>query len=90
LALQSERFTLWASSLGLFQVGHASLDYRLRDADVVRQYISDVLLELNEYLSDSTYNTESFVALPLTAESPMLLPECGHLWRMQHLEYERW
>jgi hypothetical protein len=54
-ALQSERFTLWASTLGLFQVGHASLDYRLRDADIVKRYVADVLLELNGYLSDSVF-----------------------------------
>lgn len=55
LQVQREKFQLWARSLGLFQQGHASLDYRVRDAFVVKQplsYILRVLLvNLDELIS---------------------------------------
>lgn len=47
LRIQQERFHLWAVNLGLFSAGHGALQYRLRDADVVREYIGTVLSELS-------------------------------------------
>jgi|ERR1700734_1157866 hypothetical protein len=52
LILEAQRFQLWATNLGLFQHGHSSLDYRLRDADLVKNFALDVLDELTEYLSE--------------------------------------
>lgn len=52
LERQYERFELWATSLGLRKNGHSSLDYRLRDAEVVRDYLLVTLREVNEYLGD--------------------------------------
>lgn len=55
LLKQEQRFRLWAANLGLFSVGHASLDYRLRDADLVRAYITEVLREVHEYVFASEF-----------------------------------
>ena len=49
---EDERFRLWASSLGLYAVGHASLDYRVRDAPVVRDSLTDLMIELKEHLEN--------------------------------------
>jgi hypothetical protein len=43
---ECQRFGLWAKNLGLFLKGHGSLDYRLRDADDVRTFTRDILLDL--------------------------------------------
>ncbi|KAF5569138.1 kinase domain-containing protein [Fusarium pseudoanthophilum] len=51
--IQHQRFLLWARSLGLNQIGHASLDYRLRDSTVVRDTLANVLHELGEHLGHS-------------------------------------
>jgi hypothetical protein len=53
LLVQAQRFKLWAASLGLRQQGHASLDYRLRDAIVVRKYTAEVLNDLVDNLDNS-------------------------------------
>jgi hypothetical protein len=53
LILEQQRFSLWAKNLGLFQHGHSSLDYRLRDADLIKDFILEILDDLNEYLSES-------------------------------------
>ncbi|KAL8364658.1 hypothetical protein RB595_003778 [Gaeumannomyces hyphopodioides] len=55
LAGEEQRFRLWAHSLGLHQKGHSSLDYRVRDAIVVRRSLADVLGDLKENL-DSLYS----------------------------------
>lgn len=54
-ALRSEmqRFQLWAINLGLFRQDHSSLDYRLRDNEVVRSFTKDLLINLNEDLKES-------------------------------------
>ncbi|KAJ2991535.1 hypothetical protein NUW58_g2479 [Xylaria curta] len=52
LQFQKERFQLWARSLGLFQQGHASLDYRVRDAFLVKQPLSSMLQTLLENLEE--------------------------------------
>ncbi|XXH04355.1 hypothetical protein Hte_010769 [Hypoxylon texense] len=52
LASEAQRFRLWAHSLGLHQLGHASLDYRVRDAVVVKNRLAEVLLGLQEHLEN--------------------------------------
>ncbi|KIY01465.1 uncharacterized protein Z520_03017 [Fonsecaea multimorphosa CBS 102226] len=54
---QQERLQLWASNLGATHLGHSSLDYRLRQADLVRDaiaaFLNDLcgsLLECREFL----------------------------------------
>ncbi|GAP89784.1 putative protein nephrocystin-3 of Mus musculus [Rosellinia necatrix] len=49
---ESERFQLWAQNLGIFQEGHASLDYRVRDAVFVRDRIAELLRELAEHINE--------------------------------------
>lgn len=54
-ALRSEmqRFRLWAINLGLFCQDHSSLDYRLRDNEIVRSFTRELLLNLTEALRES-------------------------------------
>ncbi|KAI8627473.1 hypothetical protein F5Y19DRAFT_477339 [Xylariaceae sp. FL1651] len=52
LQFRKERFQLWARSLGLFQQGHASLDYRVRDVLVLKQPMSSILQMLLENLGE--------------------------------------
>ncbi|KAK6853613.1 hypothetical protein PG995_010425, partial [Apiospora arundinis] len=52
LTIESERFRLWAHSLGLHQQGHTSLDYRLRDVVLVRELFVQVLRGLQDQLSN--------------------------------------
>ncbi|KAI1123794.1 hypothetical protein F5Y10DRAFT_280648 [Nemania abortiva] len=49
---EAERFQLWAQNLGLFQDGHTSLDYRVRDADFVRDRFAELLQELAEHIGE--------------------------------------
>lgn len=56
-SLECERFRLWAANLGLYQQGHSSLDYRLRDADSDKVYISDILKEINDHLINSEHSS---------------------------------
>jgi hypothetical protein len=46
----NDRFFLWASSVGLFNPSHASLDYQVRDNEHVRLFTNDLLLTLDELL----------------------------------------
>ncbi|KLU88273.1 hypothetical protein MAPG_07260 [Magnaporthiopsis poae ATCC 64411] len=50
IAAEDERFRLWARSLGLFQTGHASLDYRVRDASFIKASLTNLLTELQDHL----------------------------------------
>lgn len=52
LVLEGQRFLLWAQNLGLHRHGHASLDYRVRDAAVVKGYLAEVLTELQDTLDN--------------------------------------
>jgi hypothetical protein len=52
---ERQRFQLWAANLGLYSIGHRSLDYRLQDAASVRKYISRLLQDLRDDLSQSGY-----------------------------------
>lgn len=49
---EEERFQLWARTLGLFQTGHASLDYRARDAPFIQASLVDLLTELQDHLDN--------------------------------------
>ena len=49
---EAERFELWAVNLGLFVVGHGSLDYRVREAHRLAQTIRRFLQELMESLAE--------------------------------------
>ena len=49
---EAERFELWAVNLGLFVVGHGSLDYRVREADRLAQTIRRFLNELMDSLAE--------------------------------------
>jgi hypothetical protein len=51
-ATEAERFELWAVNLGLFVVGHGSLDYRVREADRLAQTIRRFLQELIDSLAE--------------------------------------
>ena len=50
LAEQQQRFDLWATNIGLHQRGHASLDYRFRDASEINQYCRNLLEDLAKAL----------------------------------------
>ncbi|KAL7930307.1 hypothetical protein V8C35DRAFT_313519 [Trichoderma chlorosporum] len=50
LATEEQRFKLWAHSVGLYQRGHASLDYQIRDADAVMSGFAFILESLHDHL----------------------------------------
>lgn len=52
IADEEERFRLWARTLGLFQTGHASLDYRVRDASFIKASLTDILTELKYHVQN--------------------------------------
>lgn len=55
-ALEDEqgRFRVWSGNLGALQKGHSSLDYRLRDAPLLRTNVLKLLNELGTNLFEST------------------------------------
>ncbi len=55
-----QRFGLWAKNLGLYNLGHSSLDYRFRDAPVVKEYTSHLLIDLEKSISKSRFPHLSF------------------------------
>lgn len=52
---QQQRFDLWAINIGLRQRGHASLDYRFRDALDFHQYCQTLLEGLQKALETCKY-----------------------------------
>jgi hypothetical protein len=52
LISEEQRFRLWAHSLGLHTQGHSSLDYRVRDAVVVKSRLAEILAELKGHLEN--------------------------------------
>lgn len=52
LTSEEQRFRLWAHSLGLHRSGHASLDYRVRDATAIKSRLADILYELKDQLQN--------------------------------------
>ena len=53
LVNQFQRFGLWAKSLGLYDLGHSSLDYRFRDAPTVHEYTRKMLGDLEKSIYQS-------------------------------------
>ena len=53
LVNQFQRFGLWAKSLGLYDLGHSSLDYRFRDAPTVHEYTRKLLDDLEKFIYQS-------------------------------------
>ena len=51
---EMQRFQLWAINLGLYRQDHSSLDYCLRDNEVVRSFTEELLTSLIEALEEST------------------------------------
>jgi hypothetical protein len=47
------RFRIWAGNLGVFQDGHASLDWRLQDSSNMSRRVLRLLHDLNEDLGNS-------------------------------------
>jgi hypothetical protein len=52
VSFEGERFRLWARNLGLTQSGHASLDYRVRDASVIKTSLANLLGDVKQNLED--------------------------------------
>ncbi|OPB39164.1 hypothetical protein A0O28_0048700 [Trichoderma guizhouense] len=52
LVAEEQRFQLWAHSLGLYQQGHASLDYRVRDAEIIKSAFAGILEELQSHIEN--------------------------------------
>lgn len=48
------RFRVWATNIGALNVGRASLDYRLKDAQYLQQNVKSLLEDLKESLSEGT------------------------------------
>lgn len=51
-AAQADRFELWAVNLGLFVSGHGSLDYRVREAEKLKNTLHRFISDLNESLTE--------------------------------------
>lgn len=49
---EADRFSLWASNLGLHHRGHSSLDYRLREAVALERIIGGLLDDLKTSLEE--------------------------------------
>lgn len=49
---QFDRFELWAVNLGLFVMGHGSLDYRIRDSESMKESIYMMIESLNRSLDE--------------------------------------
>jgi hypothetical protein len=52
LTAEIEHFELWAVNLGLFAPGHASLDYRVREAASIREALWRYLVHINESIDE--------------------------------------
>ncbi|KAK0739600.1 hypothetical protein B0T21DRAFT_409940 [Apiosordaria backusii] len=50
--IEAQRFRLWAYSLGLQHQGHSSLDYRVRDAALVKTQLLRMLSTLHDHLEN--------------------------------------
>jgi hypothetical protein len=67
---ERQRFQLWAANLGLNQSGDRSLDYRLQDAPLVKEFTLDLLQELRDDLSQSALISSLQTAVIPLADSP--------------------
>ncbi|KAF2729894.1 hypothetical protein EJ04DRAFT_501555, partial [Polyplosphaeria fusca] len=63
LVVENERFELWATNLGLFVAGHGSLDYRVRQAENIKEmlqkFLSALISSLTEVLEYIEAQTKS-------------------------------
>lgn len=76
LLIESQRFSLWARNLGLYEYGHSSLDYRFRDAPSVYDYTRQLLDKLEKSLLTSMFSSSLLVLstrIPL-CNAPSLHP----------------
>ena len=73
LVNESQRFGLWAKNLGLYGLGHSSLDYRFRDAPVVYQYTRNLLGNLEKSVSASMSTITLFPNLRISLECGIFL-----------------
>ncbi|KAJ5908062.1 hypothetical protein N7495_000744 [Penicillium taxi] len=74
---QTQRFELWAKNLGLYHLGHSSLDYRFRDAPSLLEYTMGLLRNLEGLLAQfihirnpehvSTVDVKNTTDLPITS-----------------------
>ena len=64
IAIEEERFALWAHSLGLHQRGHSSLDHRVRDASIVKAYLADLLGDLKDHLENREFCIDMHFSSP--------------------------
>lgn len=65
---QQQRFGLWATNIGLNSRGHASLDYRFRDAPDFQQYCRTLLEDLLKALEIGNHPTLfPFPEIPLVS-----------------------
>lgn len=55
VAEEITRFKLWSGNIGLLHHGHASLDYRLRDAPAVERFVRTLLSDLHETMSNGEH-----------------------------------
>lgn len=77
LLIESQRFSLWARNLGLYEYGHSSLDYRFRDAPSVYDYTRQLLDKLEKSLLTSMFSSSLLVLstrIPL-CNAPSLHPQ---------------
>ena len=70
LVNQSQRFSLWAKNLGLYDLGHRSLDYRFRDAPTEHRYARKLLDDLEKYIYQSM---PAIIRFPLIMNVPFCL-----------------
>ena len=47
---ESDRFRLWSDNLGLYHEGHSSLDYRLREAGALLEFVRKLLVDFKKLL----------------------------------------
>ncbi|KKO99636.1 hypothetical protein THAR02_08255 [Trichoderma harzianum] len=62
---QFDRFELWAVNLGVFVMGHGSLDYRIRDSETLAYLCGDIEQEDEDEDTDSCSEMESDMDLLL-------------------------
>ncbi|KIX10281.1 uncharacterized protein Z518_01363 [Rhinocladiella mackenziei CBS 650.93] len=62
---QLARFEMWASNIGVFADGHASLDYRVRDRDDAKQLMIEFLGTLGDFIHRGSNNKAEIVGSSL-------------------------
>lgn len=70
LLAQFDRFELWAVNLGVFVMGHGSLDYRIRDSESMKEAILQMMKNLNRSLDEGTNNISIY---PFTTSQTVIL-----------------